>query len=82
MKPCKNKLSLSVINLRPLDAGSGSVQCYSFETAPQNKAKNNTPCMALSSAAANGLPPEEMVGLASAVALWFWQEARPRVSSL
>ncbi len=32
-------------------------------------AKNNTLCMALSSAAANGLLPEEMVGLASAVAV-------------
>lgn len=36
MKPCKNKLSLSMFNLRPLDAGR--VQRYSFETAPQNKA--------------------------------------------
>jgi len=38
MKPCKNKLSLSVFNLRPLDAGRVSVQRYFFETALQNKA--------------------------------------------
>lgn len=52
------------------------------QSSPSSAAKNNTLCASLSSAAANGLPPEEMVGLASAVALWFWQEARPRVSSL
>ena len=31
--------------------------------------------LTLSSTAASGLPPEEMVDLASAVVLWFWQEA-------